>query len=131
MIGTAPLAPAVRLHSGRSWLIGVIVLLTMLASAARAADVQPPSGQAPLVAAGSFSTLELAPVLLAAQRTGQAVKNGGVPDLFKPSIPVVLEGHFAGKVYKSDQMLLRHSPEYDTEHKTRDRQADQDAKTKP
>jgi cytochrome c-type biogenesis protein CcmE len=56
------------------------------------------------------------------------VHTGDVPDLFKPSIPVVLEGHFSGKVYKSDQMLLRHSPEYDTKHKSRDRQADQDAK---
>jgi cytochrome c-type biogenesis protein CcmE len=56
------------------------------------------------------------------------VHTGDVPDLFKPSIPVVLEGHFDGKIYRSDQMLLRHSPQYDAQHKTRDRQADQDAK---
>ncbi len=58
------------------------------------------------------------------------VHTGDVPDLFKPQIPVVLEGHFQGKTFDSDQMLLRHSPEYDAKHPTRDREADQDAKKK-
>jgi cytochrome c-type biogenesis protein CcmE len=56
------------------------------------------------------------------------VHTGPVPDLFKPSIPVVLEGHFSGNTYDSDDMLLKHSPDYDVKHKTRDRQADRDAK---
>ncbi|MCC6225465.1 MAG: cytochrome c maturation protein CcmE [Microthrixaceae bacterium] len=54
---------------------------------------------------------------------------GDVPDLFKPSIPVVLEGTFAedGREYRSDRMLLRHDSSYDEKHQDRKRQAEQDA----
>lgn len=57
------------------------------------------------------------------------VHTGDVPDLFKPSIPIVLEGAFSGTTYHSDQMLLRHDATYDEEHKTRNREAEKDAKT--
>lgn len=55
------------------------------------------------------------------------VHRGDVPDLFKPSIPVVLEGSFSGDEYRSDRMLLRHDSTYDEEHRDRKRQAEQDA----
>ena len=42
------------------------------------------AGEAPLAIYGNTSTLELAPVLLAADQRGETVRNGGVPDLFKP-----------------------------------------------
>jgi len=38
----------------------------------------------PLAIYGNTSTLELAPVLLAAAQRGETVRNGGIPDLFKP-----------------------------------------------
>jgi cytochrome c-type biogenesis protein CcmE len=37
---------------------------------------------------------------------------GDPPELFKPSIPVVLEGHFNGKVFESDRILVKHTSEY-------------------
>ncbi len=40
--------------------------------------------QPPLAISGNTSTLELAPVLLAADQRGETVRNGGIPDLFKP-----------------------------------------------
>jgi cytochrome c-type biogenesis protein CcmE len=57
------------------------------------------------------------------------VHTGDVPDLFKPKIPVVLEGAFDGGTYRSDRMLLRHDATYDEKHGTRTRQAERDART--
>lgn len=37
---------------------------------------------------------------------------GDPPELFKPGIPVVLEGRWAGDVYESDRIMVRHSNEY-------------------
>lgn len=37
---------------------------------------------------------------------------GDPPELFKPNIPVVLEGHFEGKDYESDRILVKHTEEY-------------------
>ena len=37
---------------------------------------------------------------------------GDPPELFKPNIPVVLEGHFDGKAYDSDRILVKHTEEY-------------------
>ncbi len=37
---------------------------------------------------------------------------GDPPELFKPNIPVVLEGHFEGKDYASDRILVKHTAEY-------------------
>jgi cytochrome c-type biogenesis protein CcmE len=37
---------------------------------------------------------------------------GDPPELFKPNIPVVLEGHFQGKDFESDRILVKHTEEY-------------------
>jgi cytochrome c-type biogenesis protein CcmE len=37
---------------------------------------------------------------------------GDPPELFKPGIPVVLEGRWQGSVYESDRIMVRHSNEY-------------------
>ena len=37
---------------------------------------------------------------------------GDPPELFKPNIPVVLEGHFNGQTYESDRILVKHTEEY-------------------
>ena len=55
------------------------------------------------------------------------VHSGDVPDLFKPAIPVVLEGKFSGDVYRSDRMLLKHDATYDEKNKSRNRDAEKDA----
>jgi cytochrome c-type biogenesis protein CcmE len=57
------------------------------------------------------------------------VHTGDVPSLFKPAIPVVLEGAFQGDTYHSDRMLLKHDETYDEEHKSRTREAEQDARS--
>ena len=60
--------------------LGLAALLLALTAPARAASPEPP-----LAIYGNTSTLELAPVLLAADQSGATVRNGGVPDLFKPA----------------------------------------------
>ena len=57
------------------------------------------------------------------------VHRGDVPSLFKPAIPVVLEGAFDGDVYRSDRMLLKHDSTYDEKHRTRTSEAQQDARS--
>lgn len=37
---------------------------------------------------------------------------GDPPELFKPGIPVVLEGHWDGAVYASDRIMVKHTSEY-------------------
>ena len=47
---------------------------------------------------------------------------GDPPELFKPGIPVVLEGRFAAPpsdVYESDKIFVRHTSEYRVEEKDR------------
>ena len=44
---------------------------------------------------------------------------GDPPELFKPGIPVVLEGHWQGDVYESDRIMVRHSNEYKEKNPTR------------
>lgn len=44
---------------------------------------------------------------------------GDPPDLFRPGIPVVLEGHWEGEVFASDRMLVKHSEEYKAENPDR------------
>lgn len=56
---------------------------------------------------------------------------GEVPALFKPAIPVVLEGSFAGEIFRSDRMLLRHDETYDEEHPDRQAEAERDARRTP
>jgi cytochrome c-type biogenesis protein CcmE len=44
---------------------------------------------------------------------------GDPPELFRPGIPVVLEGHWDGDVFASDRMLVKHSAEYRAENPDR------------
>ena len=37
---------------------------------------------------------------------------GDPPELFRAGIPVVLEGHFQGRTYESDRILVKHTSEY-------------------
>jgi cytochrome c-type biogenesis protein CcmE len=37
---------------------------------------------------------------------------GDPPELFRPNVPVVLEGHFAGPRFASDRILVKHTSEY-------------------
>jgi cytochrome c-type biogenesis protein CcmE len=41
------------------------------------------------------------------------------PSLFKPGIPVVLEGHWQGDVYASDQIMVKHTASYVEAHPDR------------
>lgn len=41
------------------------------------------------------------------------------PQLFKPGIPVVLEGHWQGPVYASDQIMVKHTASYVEAHPDR------------
>ncbi len=47
------------------------------------------------------------------------VSTGSPPQLFKPGIPVVLDGHWAGAVYASDQIMVKHSASYTEAHPDR------------
>lgn len=40
------------------------------------------------------------------------VHEGDPPELFKPGIPVVLEGAWRGDVYESDTIMVKHTTEY-------------------
>jgi cytochrome c-type biogenesis protein CcmE len=44
---------------------------------------------------------------------------GDPPDLFRPGIPVVLEGRWDGEVFASDRMLVKHSEEYKADNPDR------------
>jgi cytochrome c-type biogenesis protein CcmE len=41
------------------------------------------------------------------------------PELFKPGIPVVLEGHWAGPVFASNLIMVKHSASYTEAHPDR------------
>ena len=47
------------------------------------------------------------------------VHRGDPPELFKPGIPVVLEGRFDGDHFASDRILVKHSETYVAEHPDR------------
>jgi cytochrome c-type biogenesis protein CcmE len=44
---------------------------------------------------------------------------GDPPQLFKPGIPVVLEGRFEGQHFASDRILVKHSETYKAQHPDR------------
>ena len=44
---------------------------------------------------------------------------GDPPELFKPGIPVVLEGHFEGDSFASDRIMVKHSEDYVAKHPDR------------
>jgi cytochrome c-type biogenesis protein CcmE len=47
------------------------------------------------------------------------VHHGDPPELFKPGIPVVIEGRFQGDVFDSDRILVKHSETYVADHPDR------------
>ncbi len=47
------------------------------------------------------------------------VNKGIPPQLFGPNVPVVLDGHFSGDTYVSDQILVKHSNVYVAAHPER------------
>jgi cytochrome c-type biogenesis protein CcmE len=48
--------------------------------------------------------------------TVHVLHSGSPPELFKPDIPVVLEGRWAGDHYASDRIMVKHSSEYRAKH---------------
>lgn len=49
---------------------------------------------------------------------------GDPPELFRPGIPVVLEGHWDGTTFASDRILVKHSEQYQSEDEYQDRLKD-------
>jgi cytochrome c-type biogenesis protein CcmE len=47
------------------------------------------------------------------------VDSADPPQLFKPGVPVVLEGHWNGPVYASDQIMVKHTANYVEAHPER------------
>ena len=47
------------------------------------------------------------------------VHRGDPPELFKPGIPVVLEGRFQDGGFASDRMLVKHTESYVADHPER------------
>ena len=45
--------------------------------------------------------------------------HGDQPQLFKDNTPVVLSGHWAGDHFASDQIMIKHSEDYKTQHPDR------------
>jgi cytochrome c-type biogenesis protein CcmE len=44
---------------------------------------------------------------------------GDPPELFRPGIPVVLEGHWQGPAFASDRIMVKHTSEYRAENPER------------
>ena len=44
---------------------------------------------------------------------------GDPPELFRPGIPVVLEGHWQGDAFASDRIMVKHTSEYRAENPER------------
>lgn len=53
--------------------------------------------------------------------------DGSPPEMFKPGIPVVLEGRWddTGRWFDSDRILVKHSEEYEAKNQDRIKEADQ------
>ncbi len=51
--------------------------------------------------------------------TVRVVDTDQPPQLFKPGIPVVLEGHWQGSVYESDLIMVKHTANYVEAHPNR------------
>lgn len=49
----------------------------------------------------------------------RVVHRGDPPELFRPGIPVVLEGRFQGDRFASDRILVKHSETYTAEYPDR------------
>ena len=51
--------------------------------------------------------------------TVDVLHTGDPPELFRPGIPVVLEGRWKGGVFASDRIMVKHSETYRAEHPDR------------
>lgn len=49
----------------------------------------------------------------------RVIDYGTPPQLFQPSIPVVIQGHFQGNAFLSDLIMVKHSSNYVAEHPNR------------
>jgi len=47
------------------------------------------------------------------------VNTGNPPELFQPNIPVVVVGHFAGRTFVSNQIIVDHSAQYVAQYPNR------------
>jgi len=47
------------------------------------------------------------------------IHQGSPPELFKPEIPVVLEGRWDGDHFASDRIIVKHSETYRAQHQDR------------
>lgn len=50
--------------------------------------------------------------------TAQVVDSREPPELFKPGVPVVLEGHWSGPVFQSDLIMVKHTAIYNPAERT-------------
>ena len=50
--------------------------------------------------------------IISAGEVVPVLHRGDPPELFKPGIPVVLEGRWDGDVYASDRIMVKHTTEY-------------------
>ncbi len=57
--------------------------------------------------------------IISAGETVPVVHRGDPPELFKPGIPVVLEGQWRGDAYASDRIMVKHTTEYREENPER------------
>lgn len=57
--------------------------------------------------------------IISAGEVVPVLHRGDPPELFKPGIPVVLEGNWDGDVYASDRIMVKHSSEYREENPDR------------
>ena len=51
--------------------------------------------------------------------TVDVVHTGDQPELFKPGIPVVLEGHWDGERFASDRLMIKHTATYRQQNPSR------------
>lgn len=58
-------------------------------------------------------------VLSGSRSTVEVTHQGDPPELFRPEIPVVLEGRFEGTRFLSDRMLVKHDETYIAENPAR------------
>ncbi len=55
---------------------------------------------------------------------------GDPPELFSPTIPVIIEGSFGDGAFDSDEILIRHDSTYTEEHDERLREAEEDVEAR-
>jgi len=71
-----------------------------------------------VVAAGSVRQVGagVAFAIAGKETTVEVLHHGDPPQLFKPGIPVVLEGKFEADHFSSDRMMVKHSETYVARH---------------